>query len=303
MDNTQPFFGLTGKEALSIGILCVSIADEIMEHEKEFQLQPELMEAFEALKTKLYAVKTDEPEDIGLTARETFAFQHAFVQCAYRVKGHLLLLPEERKTNEADPEIETIFGLLQDNAPGLFWRITRKLGYNAYGLDTLEKVFNIKTGVVRKLEVDNIEEISTITIDEQNQNALRFSFNLINSLEAFQDESDFIRRIYEHQFMDMTDFREVLPKMVSANRGDIVSLTMRDTIIVYWVVVLIQNMFITDAADIIESIGKEITMESYKKVRSFVLRYYAVLIAEMEKGWKDNPEIMFYFDKVKEWEI
>ncbi len=303
MENKPTFFELTGEEASSVGILCVSIANEIMENEKHLQLQPDLMDAFETLKSKLFAMNEIHADNITLNSLETFAFQHAYVQCAYRVKGHLLLPPEERKTTKSDPEIESIYEILQENAPNLLWRITQKMGYNTYGLDTLEKVFDIKTGVVRQLEVDNTEEYSTLSFDEQNHSVIHYCFNLVDSLEPFQDESDFLKNLYGNKFMNMSDFREVFPKIMSAKLGDEISLTMRDNIILYWAISLTRYMFVTEVADIIESVGKSITMESYKRFREFVLRYCAVLLNEMDKGWSEDTEMTSYFNKVKEWGI
>lgn len=305
METQDVFFTLTGNELEEVATRCMNLLDQLIVVDEKKALSEDFMLKFTNLKKRMFDTYDSNPETFDLNIQEAFILQYAYSQSAYMLKTYTMM-PEENKEEEEREQLEMIFQTLQDFAPDLFWRLTKALNYSEVALDTLENVFDIETGVVRpiKISLPNEDEYDVnLAINASNYLAIRFSVTIINSLLLFGDESEFAKRFSEHQFMNTQDFLEFHYKVCNIKEDGIVHLSVKENIILFWTMALCQRIFVTDAADIIESISKDIPQEEYQKMRSFVLNFNSLFMKEMETIWAKEEQVMTYFNKVKEWKF
>jgi hypothetical protein len=309
----QPFFTLTSEETCTVAFMCVSMTHGMTKREntkKNALLTEEFGEAFDELRSRLMAMQDEKgmskPEPLDLDRKMAFAMLHSIVQPFYMMKGHLTLPKEQRKnTPEIEKEIEDMFYGLKEQAADLAARLTEALGYLDYGLKTLEEIFDIKIAE-RPLQVDNEEEISTISVHEQNRHLFQWVYTCLDTMKPFQDDYEFAYDFYHCQFFHLSDYNAVREKLKPAVEGEVIDLTLRDCIVLYYTLSLAGKYFVNDVADFFDEMAKKADAErtttvDTRDVRNFFLKVGDAFMSDMVKGLRKNKTFMLEISKVQEW--
>jgi hypothetical protein len=273
-----------------------------IEHETEAQSL--FNECYHGIRMKVDKTMTDEgPENIPFGIRESFLLQNIIAEEAVYLKR--LIQESELSVNETKftpmerEEVEENFDYMKENSIDLLWRLTIFFNYNRAGLDALETAFEIKTGVVRQLEVDKTIVLTTIPRRKENMLMFKFLFKIIDMLQEFQDENDFARNIFRHQYLNMSDYLVLRDKILGKGRK--IKLTLYDNIILYWTVSLGQRIFVTDAADILNSMVEQLPeFKEFRKVYFSFCKYY---VEHIRDALMNNDEFRLYMDQVNHWKF
>ena len=298
METGTEFFTLTGFEASEVGVFSVGLMGGMMEKNPNKRLEGKLLDGFRRLQQKVLAIDENNLQDIPLDPFEAFALQHALTQISFSI---------EFDTKPFESDDETFLEYLKvykELVPDLLWRLIPKLGYDELSVAALEVCYHRETGVVRSVDADETEDFATLTINENHVMAFPFIFMTLDLIDLCHEEYDFARRFHEHQYIHHNDYNLIKKKLQDVKVGDKVSLSMRDSVVVYWLFALIQRFYISDAADYLNELGeKSIGKDLNVKTRNFFLRFADVVVTEMKACIEQYPEISFYLKQVDRWVI
>ncbi|MEI8203764.1 MAG: hypothetical protein WCH34_12160 [Bacteroidota bacterium] len=254
--------------------------------------------------------ETEVAEEYRLDFQESFALLHALVQTFYYIKRHLDLPPE--KKDMLEPEfieyLEFNFYNTKDIAANLIGDLSSALYYTDYGLQTLEDVFGIKWAV-RPLKVDKTKEMSTLTINEDNQHLFSWAFSILDYLEFCQDDYEFAKHLYSCQFIHIEDYKYISKKLHQCKAGDKFSFTLYDTLCLYFALSIAGRMYVSDAADIYDDIDKRIREESpplkvtTTQIRDFFLNFNVSFLADVKNSLSQNNEFQEQIKLIEQWEL
>lgn len=300
METQEPFFTLTYKEASNIGIFCVNLFDK--RAQKTLIQEPNnenFKNAIESLSQKIYtAIKDSDRNDVILNFEETFVLQLAIADSALVVKQVY------EKGQGADKGILQAYELMQEMAPDILFRLYEAAGYSTLVHDALENVFNIKTGAVRPLDVDKSVTVTTVTLNDVYTKMFRAFFGIIDALEAYQDDYEFAHRLYHHQYMNMQDYKAFRDKLLDVLEPDKdIYFTMFDNIMLYWSVSVTQRLFVSDAADLFDSISSGFPSGEFKKIRSMYMQFNEIVIKRLKNDFNDDKIFKQYMEQVDHWEF
>lgn len=300
MEAQEPFFTLTNKEASNIGIFCVNLFDKRAQKTYTQGSNGEKFKmAIESLGQKIStAIKDIERNDVILNFEETFVLQLAIADSALVVKQVY------ENGQGADKGILQAYELMQELAPDILLRLNEAAGYSTLVHDVLENVFNIKTGAVRPLDVDKTVTVTTVTLNDVYTKLFMTLLGIIDALEAYQDDYEFAHRLYHHQYMNMLDYKAFRDKLLDTLEPDKdLYFTMFDNIMLYWSASVTQRLFVSDAADLFDSISSGFQPGEFKKIRSLYMKFNEIVIKRLQDDFKDDEIFKQYTECVNYWEF
>ncbi len=305
---------LTFDEASHSALLSVTILEGLMEkYPKEHPVNlPEgpTLEGFLKLKKKLYALDENNPVDVDLDFYMAFALMHAIIQAFYPIKMHLCPPPESKdlflpKNIEEARQVMDEYG---EEVSGILWQLIQKLGYPDYGLQNLEVIFDLKLAS-RPLQLDKEKQVTTLSINEHNQHLFQWTFTMLDTMEFYQDEYEFARRMYACQYMHTDDYKAISKRLKNCKIGHKLPFTLYDIVALYYAVSLGGRMFASDAAEFYDEVEKKEfgslpeTGVTLKDVRNFFLKFSVVFLNDVKKLNTNNPEFMKAIEVVDTWEV
>jgi hypothetical protein len=298
MEKETVFFTLTGFEASEVGAFSVGLLEGMMEKRPNTRLEGKLLDGFQRLQQKVMAIDENNLQDIPLDPFEAFALQHALTQISFAIEF-------DTKPFESDDEsFLQYLEYYKELVPDLLWRLIPKLGYEELSVAALEVCYKRETGVVRSVDAEETEDFATFTINEHHEMAFPFIFQTLDLLDLCYEEYDFARRFHEHLYIHHNDYKRIKQKMQEVKAGDKVPISMRDSVVVYWLFALLERLFISDAADYLDELGeKSVGKELYIQSRGLFLRFAAVMVTEMKASIEKFPEISYYLKQVDRWVI
>ncbi|MBL0308157.1 MAG: hypothetical protein IPP77_00185 [Bacteroidetes bacterium] len=310
--NTSKFFTLR-KDYVDVALMCM-VMTEAMQTQKDTQktalLTGDSQAAFKHLLQTLIGMidKNGQAKhrDLVLDRTMSFALMHGIVQSFYRMKGHLLLPKEERKpiSDEQEAEIENMYDEMKDPAADLLWELTEALNYLDYGLQTLDEVFDRKPAV-RPLKVDNKEIIFEVTLKEADLRLFSWVYGNLEVLKNYKEDYDFAQRFCSCRFMHLSDYEAVKKKLNQKIEGEIIQLTLRDVIVLYYTLSLGSKLFVSDADAIFDELIKDSDRNDpqgdLRIVRNHFLKLSDGILSTLKKEFKHNKTFMLEIDRVKNW--
>jgi hypothetical protein len=248
--------------------------------------------------------------EIAMNFHEAFGLLHSIVQTYYAMKRHIDLTNEQKAKLEPGfiEQVESLFNETKDNASDLLWRLTEKIYYTDYGLQTLELVFDKKLAI-RPIQADKKKMFSTLTINSDNSKLFAWVFSQLNYLEYLQDTYVFARRMYSCQFFHIEDYKYIRDKLKDCKEGDVFDFSMYDSLCLYFSLSLCGLMFASDAADYLEDLEKEMKKEkdemdiSIYQVRNFFLKFSVQFLSEMKNKLKRRREFKKYSVIIDNWKL
>jgi hypothetical protein len=310
-NSPEPFFILAKEECEQVGLTCIHFADLLENDDKyQYKMGRDWLEPYLKLKVKIFAMMEEgEMHDLPLDSMESFALVLCISHTYYTLKGQLNLPPEAKEKVE-QKHLENAQEMWDDNkeqAISILLRLTPKMAYIDYCLQTLEDIFGL-TPYSRAIKADQKIVLTNIVNNEHNKNLFLWMFSMLDIIIHYQKEWKFAYNFYHCQYIHISDYFAIKKKLFRQKQGIRIPLTLYDQVALYLTLSLVGRMFASDAAEMLDELEKRSQPEpgimiSMKDVRDFFLKASVNFLEDMRKRNQRNPEFMKLIDVVNKWEI